>query len=138
MVLKVTGVAAVLVIWRGRVVELPTRTVPKSSAAGARARKDGSAAPMRLMKSSEELASEVISSAPMRVPGDWGVNATMRLQLAPGTMVVQALETVKSGVVWRLVMWRVVVPVLASVTVWEAETLPTRVVGKVRELCEAV
>ena len=48
------------------------------------------------------------------------------------------LATVKSGVVWSAVMWMVMVPVLARVMVWGAEVLPTAVVAKVRELCDAV
>ena len=66
----------------------------------------------------------------------WGVKVTVRVQLAQGRRVAQLLVTVKSGVVWRAVMWMVVVPVLARVMVWGAEALPTWVVAKVRELCE--
>ena len=62
----------------------------------------------------------------------------MTVQLAEGRMVAQLLWTVKSGVVWRPVMWMGVVPVLARMMVWGAEALPTCVVAKVRELCEAV
>jgi hypothetical protein len=67
MPLKVAGAALVLVIWRGRVLALPSGTVPKSRAMGARVSGDGVAAPRRLMKSSAVLASEVISRALIRV-----------------------------------------------------------------------
>ena len=136
--LKVAAVVLVLVTCRGSWAEVPTATAPKSSAAGERVRKDGVAAPMRLMKSSEEEESVRISSAPMRVPEIWGVKVRVRSQVAPGTMAVQAAVAVKSGSVWRERMWRVVVPVLESVTVWGMEALPTEVAAKVREFCEAL
>jgi len=61
----------------------------------------------------------------------------MMMQLAEGRRALpQLLTKVKSGVVWRAVMWMVVVPVLARVMVCELLALPTWVVGKVRELCE--
>ena len=61
----------------------------------------------------------------------------MMMQLAEGRRALpQLLTKVKSGVVWRAVMWMVVVPVLARVMVCELLALPTWVVGKVSELCE--
>ena len=65
--MKVAGVVAVLVIWRGRVEVAPSWTEPKSRAMGERVRADGVAVPRRLMKSRAVLASEVISRALMRV-----------------------------------------------------------------------
>jgi hypothetical protein len=62
-------------------------------------------------------------------------------QLAPGRMAVQVPEllcTVKSGLVWRALIWIVVVPVLARATVWAGDWLPICVDGKVREFSEAV
>ena len=106
---------------------LPSWTVPKSRAMGARVRGDGVASPRRLMKSSAVLASEVISRALMRVVGGsegagdvvgCGVKVTMRMQLAEGSTVPQLLSTVKSGVVRRAVMWIGTVPVLLRMTVW--------------------
>ena len=92
--------------------------------------------------SSAVLASEVISSALMRVVAfvaeGCGMKVTMRMQLAEGVMVVQLLWTEKSGVVWRAVMWIGTVPVLLRVTVWGGAALPTWVVAKVREFAEAV
>ena len=94
------------------------------------------------MKSSAELASEVISSALMRVglglALSCGVNVTMRRQLAEGRIVSQLLWNVKSGLARRLVMWMGTVPVLARVMVWDWAASPTWVVAKVRELAEAV
>jgi hypothetical protein len=83
----------------GRVEVLPTSRVPKSSEAGEKLRLDGFAVPKRLMKSSAVLASEVISSALMRVPGSCGVKVAAMLQLAPGTRVIQVLVVMKSSVV---------------------------------------
>src|SRR5882757_806470 len=124
MLLKVAGLVLVLVIWSGRVEVVPSWTVPKSSAMGEMVRGDGVAVPRRLMKSSAVLASEVISRALMRVVA----------LVAEGRMVVQVLWTVKSGVVWRAVMWMGMVPVLARVMVCGCAALPTCVVAKVREL----
>jgi hypothetical protein len=67
-----------------------------------------------------------------------GVKVTVSVQLAPGTMLAQLLETVKSGVVCTPRMLSVAVPVLSSVTVCGALTLPTMVLAKVRELCDGV
>ena len=70
------------------------RTVPKSRAVGEKVRVEGVAVPRRLMKSSGVLESEVISRALMRVvrvAEGWGVKVTVRVQLAPGTRVVQLL-----------------------------------------------
>src|SRR5580704_16984312 len=90
---------------------------------------DGVAVPSRLMKSRAVLASEVISRALMRVVAlvaeGCGVKVTMRRQLAEGRIVLQLLWTVKSGVVWRAVMWMETVPVLARMTVWGRAALPT-------------
>jgi hypothetical protein len=69
---KVTAAELVLVIWSGRLPVLPRRMVPKSRAAGVKVRKEGVAAPARVMKSREELESERISMAPTRVPEVWG------------------------------------------------------------------
>src|SRR6267154_1068875 len=107
-------------------------------------RGDGVAVPRRLMNSRAVLASEVISRALMRVvegaaeASGCGVKVTMRMQLAEGMMVLQLLWTVKSGVVWRAAIWMGTVPVLLRVMVWGGAALPTCVVAKVRELCEAV
>ena len=144
--MMVAGVAAVLVIWIGRVLEALSCTEPKLSAMGESVMGDGVAAPMRLMKSRAVLASEVISRALMRVVAvvsveGCGAKVTMRSQLAEGRMVEQVLWvvwTVKSGVVWRAVMWMGTVPVLARVMVWGGAASPTWVVAKARELCEAV
>ncbi len=139
---KVAGVVAVLVIWRGSVVVLPSWTEPKLREMGEMTIGDGVAAPRRLMKSSAVLESEVISRAEMRLvvvfdATGCGEKVTMMMQLAEGRRASpQLLSKVKSGVVWRAVMWMVVVPVLARVTVCELLALPTCVVGKVRELCE--
>jgi hypothetical protein len=98
-------------------------------AIGERVRGDGVAVPRRLMNSRAVLASEVISSALMRlvalVAEGCGVKVTMRMQLAEGMTVVQLLWTVKSGVVWRAVMWMGTVPVLLRVMVWGGAALPT-------------
>ena len=105
------------------------------------------AVPRRLMNSRAVVASEVISRALIRfvdAAGEavgCGVKVTMRMQLAEGMRVVQllwAVWTVKSGVVWREAMWMGTVPVLLRVIVWGGAALPTCVVAKVRELCEAV
>ncbi len=138
------GVVLVLVIWSGRVVVEPSWTLPKLRAMGEIVSGDGVAVPRRLMKSSAVLASEVISSALMRVVVGavelvgCGVKLTMRRQDAEGRMVVQLLWKVKSGVVWRAVMWMGTVPVLARMMVWGCAAFPIRVEGKVRELAEAV
>ena len=145
--MMVAGVVAVLVICTGRVEVVPSWTEPKSRAMGEMVRGDGVAAPRRLMNSRAVLASEVISRALMRVVDiDWeaagdagcGVKVTMRMQLAEGMMVVQLFWTVKSGVVWRAAKWMGTVPVLLRVMVCGGAALPTWVVAKVRELCEAV
>jgi hypothetical protein len=143
MLLKVAGVVLLLVIWSGSVLVAPSWTVPKSRAMGERVRGDGVALPRRLMKSRAVLASEVISSALMRVvlvgsAVGCGVKVTMRMQLDEGRRVVQLLWMVKSEVVWSLVMWMGMVPVLARVRVWGCAALPTWVVAKVREFAEAV
>ena len=85
-----------------------------------------------------ELESVEISIALARTPGSasCGVKVTVRVQLAPGTRVVQLVETVKSGVVCRPRTWKDAVPVLLRVTVWGAEMLPAMVEAKVRELWE--
>ncbi len=77
------------------------------------------------MKSSAALASEVISRALMRVvelvADGCGVKVTVRRHSAEGRMVVQLLWVlwmVKSGVVWRAVMWMGTVPVLLRVMFW--------------------
>src|SRR5271156_727327 len=104
---KVAGVVAVLVIWRGSVVLLPSWTEPKSSDIGEMAIGDGVAAPRRLMKSSALLESEGISMAEMRLVGvfdatGWGAKVTMMMQLAEGRRALpQLLSKVKSGVVRR-------------------------------------
>jgi hypothetical protein len=67
MPLKVAGVVLVLVICSWRVEVSPSWTVPKSRAIGERVSGEGVALPRRLMKSRAVLASEVISSALMRV-----------------------------------------------------------------------
>jgi hypothetical protein len=144
MVLKVAGVVLVLVIWSGRVLVLPSWRVPKSSAIGETVSGDGVAVPKRLMKSRAVLASEVISRALMRLSGvevtalGCGVKVMMRMQLEEGRMVEQLLWTVKSGVVWRAVMWMGTVPALARVIVCGCPALPTCVEAKVRELWDAV
>ena len=119
MLLKMAGVELTLVIRMGRLAVAPMEMLPKSSEVGLKTRLAGVALPRRLMKSREVLESEAISMALMRVPVVCGVKATVRVQVAAGTRVAQALVTVKSAVVWRLVMWRVAVPVLVRVTVWE-------------------
>jgi hypothetical protein len=68
---KMAAAVLVLVTWRGSAAVLPTWTVPKLSARGERVRAAGAAVPRRLMKSSAELAVEVISMALMRVAGAW-------------------------------------------------------------------
>ena len=138
--MKVAAEGLVLVIWRGSVEEAPSWTVPKSREMGESARAEGVASPSRLMKSSAVLESEVISMALMRVlvvPG-CGVNVTMRRQLEEGRMVSQLVWVVKSVEVRRPVMWMGVVPVLANVMDCGCAALPTCVVAKVREFCEAV
>jgi hypothetical protein len=109
MLLKVAGLALVLVICRGRVAALPSCTVPKSRVMGEMVRGEGAAVPSRLMKSRAVLASEVISRALIRVVADMsavgcGVKVTMKRQLAEGRMVVQLLCEVKSRVVRSAVM----------------------------------
>ena len=138
MALKVMGAEVVLATVRGSWAVAATRTDPKSSALGVRVSSDGVAVPKRLMKSSEELASERSCSAAMRVPEAWGVKVTASSQLAAGTSVEQVEVTVKSGVVMGAARWRVVVPVLLRVMVWGALALPTAVAEKVREFWEAV
>src|ERR1700722_1251066 len=105
MLLKVAGLALVLVIWRGSVEVAPSWTVPKSRVMGETVRGDGVAVPRRLMKSRAVLASEVISRALMRVVAlvaeGCGVKVAMRMQLAEGRRVVQLLWKVKSAVVRR-------------------------------------
>src|ERR1700742_1724919 len=143
MVLKAAGVVEVLVTWSGSVEVRPSWTAPKSRVTGERVRGEGEAVPRRLMKSSAVLASEVISSALMRVvvvvsAVGCGVKVTLTMQLAVGSRVAQLLWMMKSGVVWSPVIWIGMVPVLARVTVWGWAALPTCVVAKVSELCEAV
>lgn len=127
----------------GSVAELPTRTEPKLSETGERTSVEGVAVPRRLMKSSDALESEEISSALMTVvvaceDDAVGVKATVIGQLAPGTITGQEPVMVKSGVVVSAVIWMLVVPVLARVIVWGAEVLPPDVAANVNELCEAV
>jgi hypothetical protein len=76
---------------------LPTRTVPKSSAAGERVSKDGVAAPMRLMKSSEEDESEKISSAPIRVPEEGEVGRGVVRQSEAGSGGVGETSEIGGG-----------------------------------------
>ena len=63
MELKVAGVGLTFVTWIGRVALLPTRMLPKLRETGERTRVEGVAVASRLMKSSEVLESEEISSA---------------------------------------------------------------------------
>ena len=132
-----------MVTWIGSVAELPTSTCPKSKETGERTSVGGIAVPTILMKSSELLESEVISSALATVlvvceEEAWGVNVTVMGQLVPGRMVPQARVTVKSGVVARREMWMAVVPVFVRETVCGAEAFPPEVTAKLREFCEAV
>jgi hypothetical protein len=122
----------------GSVAEVPTRTCPKSSETGVRTRVGGVVVPKRLMKSSEELESETISSALLIVllvceEDACGAKVMLRGQLAPGTMLGHEPVTLKSAVVVSLMIWIVVVPVLVSVTIWGVEALPPAVAPKVSE-----
>ena len=142
MLLKVAAVVLVLVIWSGRCGDA-------AELDGAEVERDGREGEGGWRGGAEE-ADEVEGGAGVggdlegADAGGWwlalgcGVKVTMRMQLAEGRMVAQLLWTVKSGVVWRLVMWMGTVPVLARVMVWGCAALPTCVVAKVRELCEAV
>ena len=132
-----------MVILRGSVAELPTRICPKSRDTGERTRVGVVALPKRLMKSSGLAESEVISSALMTllmvcVEAACGVKVMVRGQLAPGTRMGHEPVTVKSGVVVRPAIWRVVVPVLAKVTVCGAEAFQPEVAATVREAWETV
>ena len=121
MLLKVAGVGLVLVIWRGSVEVVPSWTVPKSSAMG-REGEGGWGGGAEEADEFERGAGvggdfEGADAGWALVAVGWGVKVTMRMQLAEGRMVVQLLWTVKSGVVWRAVMWMGTVPVLARVMV---------------------
>ncbi len=61
------GAVVMLVIWTGRVAELPTWTLPKLRVKGERLSGEGLATPRRLTNSSAVLESEVISMAEMRL-----------------------------------------------------------------------
>ncbi len=91
---RVAGVAAVLVIWTGRVAVVPSWTEPKLSEKGVTVMGDGVAMPRREMNSRAVLESEVISRAEMRlvvvlVATGCGEKAMMMVQLAEGTSVAQ-------------------------------------------------
>ena len=138
--MKVAGVGLVLVIWRGRVAVVPSWTVPKSSERGERVRVEGVALPRRLMKSSAVLESEVISRALMRVAGGVGLRGEGDDEEAAcggedGGAV--ALD----GEVGGGLEGGDVDGDGAGVGEGDGlglEALPTWVVAKVRELCEAV
>ena len=140
MLRTVMGAAVVLVMVRGSWSEEPTLTVPKSRLVGFRVRGAAAEVPTRVMKSREVAASEAISSVPERVvdvEAVVGVKATEKVQVLPGATVVQVVVAVKSVVEFVERMWRVVVPVLVSITVCAAEALPMVVLRKVREPCES-
>jgi len=95
------------------------------------------------MNSSEVLASDEISIAPMRVPEPgWvaacGVKVAVKTQLAPGTIAEQVEVKAKSDGACRLRIRMVALPVLSSVTVWGELAVPTIVFAKVSEFAEAV
>ncbi len=80
---------------------MPTSTVPKLSELCAIVSEDGLETPTTEMNSSEVVALEDISMALTRCPLPdpccvefCGVNVTVSVQLAPGTMVAQLLDTV--------------------------------------------
>jgi hypothetical protein len=104
------GAVVMLVIWTGRVAEVPTWTLPKLRVKGEKSRGDGLATPKREMNSRAVLESEVISRAEMRlemVLGKMGCGVKLMLmtQLAEGTSAPRQLVwTVKSGVGWMWVM----------------------------------
>ena len=85
------------------------------------------------------LALSATESEPVRVPVAVGLKVTLIVQLAPAaTLVPQVLVSEKSPVVEMLVMLRVAVPVLVSVTVSAALLVPSTVTGKVRLVGESV
>src|SRR5580704_12509367 len=104
MPVRMVGPEPVLVSSTPSTAFAPTSTLLKFSEAGATASVDGLDTPTSEMNSSEVLALDEISTAPARVAepdpdcaGLCGVKATVRVQLAPGTMVEQLLVTAKSG-----------------------------------------
>ena len=105
---------------------------------GERVRVEGLAAPMRLMNSSEVLESEEISRAEMRVPVVVGVKVTVMVQVAAGDEGGAVGGGGEVGVVWRASDVDGGGAGVGEATVWGAEMLPTGVVAKVREFCEAV
>ena len=76
-------------------------------------------------------------TVPVRAPLVVGRKLTEKVQVLPGATVVQVVVAVKSVVEFVERMWRVVVPVLVSITVCAAEALPMVVLRKVREPCES-
>ena len=98
--MRVAGLEPLFVSCIGSAAVAPTNTLLKLSEAGVRLIVGGVDTPTSEMNSREVLAFNDISIAPTKVATalDWGVKVTVRVQLAPGTMVVQLLVTGKSGV----------------------------------------
>ena len=98
---KVIALAPVLVSCNGRLEFVPTSTVPKLSELCAIVSEDGLETPTTEMNSSEVVALEETSIALGRDPLPepccvvlCGVKVTVSVQLAPGRMLAQLLDTV--------------------------------------------
>ena len=89
--------------------------------------------PVRLMVCGLPPPLSVMVTLPERVPTTVGVKVTEIVHLAPArTVLPQVLVSLKSPLAAMLVMLRVVVPVLVSVTVWAALVVWRSCVANVR------
>jgi hypothetical protein len=134
---NVTGAAEVFITLTLEVALEPTFTAPKLTELGLSVIGAADELPIKLMNSSESVASLWISSVPLRIVAELafvGVNVTVTPQVAPGRTVAQVVVAVKSAAGSTEATWIVVVPVFVSVTVCAAEALPTCVFANVRAL----
>jgi len=122
VLLSVTG-------WDPLVV--PTRCPPKSKLPGVRLTRGWVPFPDRATVCGLFGASSVMVIAPVRFPAALGLKVTLRVQLAPAATLapqvpVQAKSLRSAPVMEILARCRVAVPVLLSVTGWDALLVPTR------------
>ncbi len=89
--------------------------------------------PLRLTVCGLPAALSATLRTPVRVPEEVGVNVTLRVQLAPpATEPPQLLVCAKSPLALMLVMFRLELPGLLSITVCDGLVVPTGSLGKLR------
>jgi hypothetical protein len=117
---------------------VPTACAGKVNEAGERLTTGGAApVPVKLTVWVAGLALSVIVKAPLLEPAAVGVKVTLRVQLAlAATLEPQVLVWEKSPLAVMLVMLRVALPVLLSVTLCALLLVPTACAGKVNEARE--